>query len=317
VSAKLTLYPPQRTSRFFLLAEGESRLAGRETASDVVLEDPRVSARHARFEWSGPGWNLVDLGSKNGTFVNGFPVTSVPLVDEDWISFGGLLSQFEVLSEREVRALDAERNERLQTTAELRRELSTLQDPRSLLRRLLDSVLDVAGAERGFVLLLDPAGTLRAEIASGFASLDPIDERFSGSLGAIEAALRVGRSVVASDARSDAFLGKRPSVVERGIAALACVPLRSDDRVIGLIYVDGRKRGGGFTDLDLEILEALADQAALVVATAKIERQIRELLGEPSPDGQRFFEALERQVGEIARKLKDEREMADQIAPSA
>jgi GAF domain-containing protein len=87
--------------------------------------------------------------------------------------------------------------------------------------------------------------------------------------------------------------------------------------VIGLIYVDGRKRGGGFTDLDLEILEALADQAALVVATAKIERQIRELLGEPSLDGQRFFEALERQVGEIARKLKDEREMADQIAPSA
>jgi len=310
VSAKLTLYPPQRTSRYFLFPEGESPLAGRETGSDLVLDDPRVSGRHARFEWNESGWKLVDLGSKNGTFVNGSPVTAVSLVDEDWISFGGLLSQFELLSDPQVRALETERQERLQTTADLRRGLSTVDDPRNLLRRLLDSVLQVAGAERGFVLLLSAAGELRAEVVSGFRFRDSFEESFSGSVGAIEAVLRQGRSVVASDARNDVFLGKRPSVVERGIAALACVPLRVEEQVIGVIYVDGRKRGGGFTDLDLEMLEALADQAALVVAGTKVEKRIRELLGQQDPDGDRFLDELDRQVGEIARRLGGERDSA-------
>ena len=308
MSAKLTLYPPQRTSRYFLFPEGQSRLAGRESESDLVIDDPRVSGRHARFEWSEKGWNLVVLGSKNGTFVNGFPVTTVSLVDEDWISFGGLLSRFELLSDVQVRALESERQERLQTTAELGRGLRDAEDPRNLLRRLLDSVLQVAGAERGLVLLLGSSGELRAEVAGGFRFRDSFGERFSGSLGAIEAVLRTGRSVVASDAKSDAFLGKRPSVVDRGIAALACVPLRADDRALGVIYVDGRRRGGGFTDLDLEMLEALADQAALVVASTTVERRIRELLGEADPDGDRFFDELDRQVGEIARRLGNERD---------
>jgi len=317
VSAKLTLYPSQTTSRYFLLADGESRHAGRETANDVVLEDPRVSARHARFEWSGPGWHLVDLGSKNGTFVNGFPVCNPPLSDEDWISFGGLLCQFEMLSESEVEALRAERGERLRTTAGLRQELAALREPRALLSRLLDSVLEVTGAERGFVLLLGRDGALHAEIAAGFSPERLREGRFAGSLGAIEAALRGGRTVVASDAASDAALRNRPSVVELGIAALACVPLRVDERVIGLIYVDGHKRGGGFTDLDVEILEALADQAALVVATAKVERQIRELLGGTSAEGGRIFDALEQQVGEIARRLQGERLAVGHISPPA
>jgi pSer/pThr/pTyr-binding forkhead associated (FHA) protein len=315
VSAKLTLYPPQRASRFFVFAEGESRLAGRESESDLVLDDPRVSGRHARFEWNEGGWRLIDLGSKNGTFVNGFPVTAVSLVHEDWISFGGLLSHFELVSEVQLRALEFERRERMQTTAELGRGLRDADDPESLLRRLLESVLQVAGAERGFVLLLGADGELRAQIGAGFRHRDSLGERFSGSLGAIETSLRTGRSVVAADARSDAFLGKRPSVVDRGIAALACVPLRADDHTLGVIYVDGRKRGGAFTDLDQEMLEALADQAALVVASTRVERRIRELLGEPDPDGQRFFDELDRQVGEIARRLGGERESVS--APTA
>jgi hypothetical protein len=305
VSAKLTLYPPQGTSRYFLFAEGESRLAGREAESDLVLDDPRVSGRQARFEWSGSSWKLVDLGSKNGTYVNGFPVSAKPLADEDWISFGGLISRFELLSEAEVRTLEAERRTRLQTSVELCRELAKDHDPRSLLARLLDSVVQVTGAERGFVLLLGGDGSLKAEIASGFAAAASGDEGFSGSLGAAEMVLQTGRPVVASNARADAILGRRPSVVEQGIAALACVALRAEDRIIGLIYVDGRRQGGGFTDLDLEILEALSEQAALVVSTMRIEHKIRELLGEAVAGGDRFLEELEQHITAIVRRGPD------------
>ena len=176
----------------------------------------------------------------------------------------------------------------------------------------------MTSAERGFVLLIGPHGTLEAEVASGFGSGATFDERFEGSFGAIERVLATGESVVASDAAADAFLGRRPSVLEQKITTLACVPLRSSDRVIGLIYVDGRKPGGAFTDLDLEILEALAGNVSVVLSTLRIDREIRELFSAGSVSEDRgFLESLARRVGEIARNAAPARRAAPGVPSSS
>ena len=305
MAAKLTLYPARGASRHFILHEGESRQAGRDpAANDFVLDDPRVSARHARLEWNGSGWSLHDLGSKNGTFVEGQPAAGTPLADEEWISVGGLLAQFELVSESDLAALATERSRRLRTTVELREELLGVREPKALLERLLQSVLSLTGAERGFVLLIGPDGKLQAEVAAGFGP-EGTDERFEGSFGAIERVLATGESVVVSDAAKDAFLGGRPSVVDLGIGTLACVALSSEERRIGLLYVDGRATGGTFTDLDVEILEALAGNVSVVLASLRIEREIREMLGvggAPPVEDSAFLTELERRVLELARK---------------
>lgn len=307
MAAKLTLYPARGASRHFILRDGETRQAGRDpAANEIVLEDSRVSARHARLEWTGSGWALHDLGSKNGTFVSGESADGRALSDEDWVSFGGLLARFELVSEADVAALATERSRRLQTSVEMQEEILGVREPRALLERLLQSVLSLTGAERGFVLLIGPDGRLQAEVAAGFASV-PLDGRFEGSLGAIERVLATGESVVASNAANDSFLSKRPSVLDLGIATLACVPLSAEDRRIGLLYVDGRKEGGAFTDLDVEILEALAGNVSVVLASLRIDREIRELLGGPherSAGDSDFLAALERRVTELARKEK-------------
>src|SRR5947207_1352311 len=89
MAAKLTLYPARGASRHYILHDGETRQAGRDPASnDFVFDDPRVSGSHARLEWTGRGWTLRDLGSKNGTFITGSPAAGTPLTDEDWVSFG-------------------------------------------------------------------------------------------------------------------------------------------------------------------------------------------------------------------------------------
>ena len=307
MAAKLTLYPSRGASRHVILREGESRQAGRDpAANDLVLDDSRVSARHARLEWTGRAWKLTDLSSKNGTFVSGLPAEGRLLEDGDWVSFGGLLARFELVSDGELATLESERARRLQSSVEITRELAGEQDPRALLERLLRSVLSLTGAERGFVLLIGPAGKLKAEVASGFSGAGA--DGFEGSLGAVERVLETGESVVASNAAADTFLGQRPSVLELGIATLACVPLRSEERVIGLVYVDGRKEGGVFTDLDLEILETLAANVAVVLSTVRIDREIRELLesrSEPGSD-ERFLERLERLVSETATSTRAE-----------
>lgn len=318
---KLTLFPARGASRYLLLHEGESRQAGRDPgANDLVIDDPRVSARHARIEWTGRGWSLSDLESKNGTFVSGESATGTALEDKDWLSFGGLLARFELVSEEEVVALESERARRLQTSVEITQELARERDPRRLLERLLQSVLSLTAAERGFVLLIGPRGTLEAEVASGFGAGAALDERFEGSLGAIEQVLATGQPVVASDAASHTFLGHRPSVQEFGITTLACVPLKAGDGVIGLIYVDGRKPGAAFTDLDLEILEALAANVAVVLSTVRIDREIRELLGagpESAADQRGFLEAIERRVAEIARGASRASPAVPGVVPSS
>lgn len=282
--ARLTVHPARGPSRVFVIREGESPSVGRDPASAIVFDDASVSARHAELRWNAGGWFLRDAGSKNGTFLNGVPTASDLVADGDWIGFGGLLARFERVEEEELERARAKREERWTTSAEIRRELDRAPDPESLLRRLMESILSLAGADRGFLLVREEDGALHAEIAVGFTdTLERGD--FPGSLGAVERVLSAGRSVVAADAQSDVFLGRRPSVVEMGLGALACVPLKADDRLLGVVYVDGRKVGGPFNELDLEILEALAEHAAILLSTVRIDRRIRELLRAPAAAG--------------------------------
>jgi len=77
--------------RTFALANGESVL-GRDPAAEVFLDDTAVSRRHARITVSGSQATLEDLGSKNGTFLGGKPVTAPALLrDADAILLGSVL----------------------------------------------------------------------------------------------------------------------------------------------------------------------------------------------------------------------------------
>lgn len=300
---KLTLFPSEGPSRTLLLREEKPSSLGRDPDCDIPLDDGRISATHARLAFEQGEWRVRDVKSKNGTFVNAIRVTEASLEAGDWISFGGLLTRFEVISEAEVEKLRAERERRLQTFTEARRILDSKMEPRALLARLLASVVELTGAERGLLVLFSAEGRLTAEVVSGFSAKTSAD-RFPGSFGAIERSLATGRSVVTSSAKKDAYLGRRPSVIEMGIETLACVPLRGTDRPAGLLYVDGSKSGGAFTDLDLEILEALSDHASVAVATLQLDRQIREIVGAPEPEASAgehsFLAELERRVGTIA-----------------
>ena len=300
--ARLILHPPERASRFLVLRDGETLVVGRAPESGLVLEDRRVSKQHARLLWSGAGWRLEDLGSNNGTLVNGIEASGAPLTGGDWISFGGVMASFETISEAEVSTLESDRLARLNTSIEMRRRLSAELEPFDFLLRFLESAMAITGAERGFVLLAEPDGTLRAEVAAGFVPGHLARDRFAGSVGAIQRVLKTRASVVVSDAAADPFLSKRPSVVGMGLGALACIPIRQDDEILGMIYVDGRERATGFTQLDIEILEALAEHSAIVVASLRLGRRMRKLLRSPAMlrgGDPALLAELQRRIGEL------------------
>jgi pSer/pThr/pTyr-binding forkhead associated (FHA) protein len=275
--ARLTLHFGDRPPRVVEVREGRDWVIGRDATSDLVIDDDRVSRRHALLRPAPEGWLLSDLNSKNGSAVNGFPARETPLGESSWVSLGGLLARFEAISEQERQAASAERLRRWRTSLELRSRLTPGAGRQELLRRLLASVFELSGAERGFVLLARADGELEVAAAAGVTAADLGGEEFSGSVGAVEQVLSSGASLATSDALAESGFQARASVWKAGIRALVCVPLKAMDRTIGAVYADSRRAGSVFTELDVEILEALAAHAALAIGAARLDEELRGL----------------------------------------
>ncbi|HEV8580403.1 MAG TPA: GAF domain-containing protein [Thermoanaerobaculia bacterium] len=274
--ARLTVHFPTRPARVVFLQDGHETVVGRDPECEVVLDDDRVSRRHAILVSDGSSWSVTDLSSKNGTLVDGAPLESGFLKERSWISFGGLVARFERLP-GPVEQVEKERLRRFTTSLELRRGLAPGMGLDALLPRVVASMLELTGAERGFLLLAGPDGALEVAARSGPSWEDLQAEPFGGSLSAVQRVLATGGPVVAADARADAELGERASVIAIGIRALLCVPVHALDRLIGVMYADSRKPGTAFTELDLEILEALAAQAGLAIAVARLDAELKGL----------------------------------------
>jgi pSer/pThr/pTyr-binding forkhead associated (FHA) protein len=278
--ARLTIHFPAGPAREVILPEERETVVGRGPEHGVRVDDDRVSRRHAVLTSGPAGWTVADLGSKNGTQVDGVPVEppekTARLAERSWISFGGLIARFEVV-QGTVEALQQERTRRLTTVLEVQRELDPGVGLQELLARAVASMLTLTNAERGFLLLAREDGELEVAARSGISWDDLRSAEFGGSAGAVERALASGQAVVSSDARMDAELGGRASVVAGGIRALLCVPVQALDRRIGVMYADSRKPGAAFTELDLEILEALAAQAGLAIEVARLNGELHGL----------------------------------------
>jgi pSer/pThr/pTyr-binding forkhead associated (FHA) protein len=274
--ARLTVYFPASPARVYLLPDSRPAVVGRDPGCDVVLDDDRVSRRHATFVYQGERWSATDTGSKNGLLVDGMPIESGLLKPRSWISFGGLIARFETFPEP-VERLEEERLRRLSTSLEIRRGLDPGAGLAELLPRVVASMLELTNAERGFLLLAGAGGELEVAAHSGSSWEDFAAREFGGSLGAVQRVLTTGGPVVSADASADADLGERPSIVTTGIRALLCVPVHALDRLIGVLYADSRQPGAAFTELDLEILQALAVQAGLAIAVARLDSELKGL----------------------------------------
>jgi GAF domain-containing protein len=121
------------------------------------------------------------------------------------------------------------------------------------------------------------------------------DDRFRGSLGAVRQAVESRGPVVLSDVRSDPRLGRRPSVVSRGIASLACVPIRNDGKILGVIYVDSQRIGPALTELEVETLESMADHMGPILAGALASEASHPV----APRGNALVAQLQQRIEEL------------------
>jgi adenylate cyclase len=151
---------------------------------------------------------------------------------------------------------------------ELARDLSSSLDLDTVLAKVMDRVITLMKASRGFIVLVDPQdGGLSVQMSSGS---DPEKARqFLGSRTVIERVVNTGEPVVTTDASLDDRFKGQQSVIMQNLRSVIAVPLMTKGAVIGAVYVDNPFRAAIFEEMDMELLQAIADLAAIAIDNAR------------------------------------------------
>lgn len=190
----------------------------------------------------------------------------------------------------------SDEHRRLAALYEVSRALGSSLNVDEVLNQVMDSVIQLTGAERGFLMLLDPeTGELDLRAARNFErrNLDRDDMQVSRTV--IQEVVRTGQGVVTTNAQTDERFAGQQSVMMYALRSILCVPLRARGEITGVVYVDNKIKSGVFDQQDLEMLEAFAAQAAVAIENARLYT--------------RTDEALARRVAELETLQEIDREL--------
>ena len=276
--ARFTAYPPDRAALTRVIEEGSIYRIGRADDCELRIDHPSVSRYHAELAAAhSDGWVLRDTGSKNGLRVGGHLSPRSDLRESSWFAVGDVYCWLELIDVIAASRFRAQTETRRATSRELSSRFSGSIDIGTLIPQALDVVLEMSGLERGFVLYAPAGEPLRVRASRGMHSADISKASFSGSVAAVDQAIVKRAPVVCCDTNESPWLGLRPSVRLGGIRALVCVPLRLGEGASGAIYVDSRRPGPPVTELDLELIESVAQHAAHVVAVGHLQGEVSGL----------------------------------------
>jgi len=293
----------------FLLPAGEISV-GRESSNHLWVSDPALSRRHCLLLRNGAEFIVRDLGSRNGTQVNGVPVEEHRLSHGDQISVGDSVLVF-LLKEDEVHSLKSpvelsetavpesptfllrqedsvylhseKARAALPTTARLSHNLNLLlkiatgiggvRDRESLQWQLLGFIFDVVPADRGAVLLFDHLEEFSSATAWDRVRGPGHPVRVSRTIVQRVSGDRIG--MVVTDVSDDQALRQVPTLADLQVRSLLCVPLLVSDKALGAIYLDS-SNPALFDEDHLQVMTAVAGIASLAFDNVRHWEQLQQ-----------------------------------------
>ena len=301
---------------------------GRHPDCGLQVLDRNVSKEHFLLEPDGQGYALVDLGSLNGTFVNGVACHErIALRSGDVIALGAVRitydeatpvsspvrpargvsttvpdigTQIDVvhafasaasLSADPVRL--AADYERLRFAVELSNDLSAEPDLHKLLSKLLRALLTHVQADRGVILLKNAQGVLAPEVGLG---IDGKPAQIDVSTTILDHVVREKAAVLTHDAAQDFGASRGRSMILNAIRSAIVVPLVHEGEVVGAVWLDAQSLGQ-FRHQDLLVAATLGHQAAMFVANVRLTHRVaQEILAR-----ERFARTLSPNLAERVR----------------
>lgn len=274
---------------------------GRSTTNAIRVPDDTVSKEHAEILRRGGHFYLRDLGSRNGTRVNGSrarePVElhpgdrieigevllNVVEEEEEKLQFAGAAESYRTTSLRADEILEqptetaATPTEVLRLIVDAGRLLVLPRPPREICEAILVFVERAVPASRYLLLLMSGPDEEPVQVAARSHGL-PVGEPLAISRTILKTVVRDRSSVLTQDASTDSRFGTA-SLRAQAIHSAMAVPLIDEDRVLGVLYVDSNDPSIHFTEYQLGLLTLLGNMAAVKITNARLleaeQRQFR------------------------------------------
>jgi serine phosphatase RsbU (regulator of sigma subunit) len=268
---------------------------GRRSESDVRVTGAGVSRHHAEITVEDGSYRLRDCDSKFGTFVNGGRTKEHVLTHGDRIRLGDS-SETEIVFVVGDEEPSRERSAML-AASELRHMAGLLEGLRALgsgrvlddvLALVLDSAIEVTGAERGFIMLANiDDKALEFKLARGQGRVTLSGRSFETSRKIPEDVFSTGTLRIVDDLMHADMAALHMGTVALGIRHVLCAPLRlvryferaeerADEKIIGVLYLDSRERGALHSQSARTALETLSTEAAVAIENARLYREALE-----------------------------------------
>lgn len=274
---------------------------GRQPENDLVLLDNRISRRHARIVEDGQDWVLEDAASRHGTYVNGERIELCRLKDGDLINLGvsdthqitfvsadtalqNLLEKMEKAEGGPTPML-----QHLNVLLQLAQMLYRAAALDEVLAALVDSALQMSGAERGILFLVEESGALKSRLVRGQDAAVPGPGSHSEEL--VKRVMKSRRQEVMIEDSSHEGAAYETVAVSTGQRGALAIPLQklpvveasggetlrmAAPELLGVLYLESRSRPAAITRLDRQALDTLAAEGAMIIENARLLRAARD-----------------------------------------
>lgn len=170
----------------------------------------------------------------------------------------------------DIDAMHKEHNQ-LRALSEVGAVINSTLDPDEVLNRVMDKIIQITGAERGYLMLRNnETGELEFKVARNMDQETMNKQSFQVSRTIVTTVAETGEPVVTTNAQSDPRFQSQESVIGYSLRSILCVPLQVKGNTIGVVYADNRIRAGLFGERELGVLTAFANQAAVAIDNARL-----------------------------------------------
>jgi transcriptional regulator with GAF, ATPase, and Fis domain len=253
---------------------------GSAGGNDIAIAGHGLADYHAQIIFDGRDFNLSEVDTRGKILVNGKKKRRCKLVHNDRLTLGEVELTFSLYDE----AVAAEPNSEdtaateisgLRKLYEFSQRLMEVKSVSALLDELMDAVIEVTNADKGFLILIEDKNEPRVAVARNLSqqNLPHGVRHLSDSI--LQRVMSTKRPLIVSDALHDEHFKASESVMNLKLCSVMCAPLMAQGELLGILYVGNDNVVNLFEESSLDVLSIFAGQASLILQNALLVDSIK------------------------------------------
>jgi transcriptional regulator with GAF, ATPase, and Fis domain len=246
--------------------------------NDIVLPDPLLAEAFAHIHFDGQTYTITTLSRKADVVINGKKRKKHKMTHDDKLVIGSIELRFSLIDEAPIIEEEAAATvadiDAYQKLQDFSARLMAKHELGALLNELMDSVVEITNADKGFLILMED-DRLSVKIARNLKRENIADAVSQLSDSIIAKVVQTRRPVIISDAMNDEEFSGSKSIMKLKLSSVICVPLLEHGKMIGLIYVGNDSVVDLFQEDTMNVLTVFSAQASLIVANALLLNNLR------------------------------------------